>query len=110
MAEAGYDVTIIGTGMHIEGTLKVQGDVRIGGKIIGQVKVDGKVIMTQEGVVEGEIVSKTAEIAHKLQGDLTVSESLILRNTALIEGDIQSPRLTVEEGAKLIGSCKIGSK
>ncbi|MEM1270980.1 MAG: polymer-forming cytoskeletal protein [Bacteroidota bacterium] len=112
MADAGIrpgqDITIIGRGMQIEGTLKVKGDVRIGGKIVGQVKVDGRVITTPEGVVEGEIESSTAEIANKVAGDVTVRDHLILRSTAVVQGDVNAPRLTVEDGAKISGRMQVG--
>ncbi len=102
------EVTIIGRGMNIEGTLHVRGDARIGGKVVGQVKVDGKVITTLESLVEGEIVSATADIAHRVKGDITVTKHLLLRKTAVVDGDIQTPRLSVEDGAQLLGMCSVG--
>ena len=102
------EITIIGDGMTIEGTLTVKGDVRIGGKIIGKVKVDGKTIMSPSGMVEGEIATRTAEIANRVKGDVITQEQLVLKRSAVIEGDIVTPTIVVEEGAQMMGACHVG--
>ena len=103
------EVTIIGKGMEIQGMLQVSGDMRVGGKIVGSINVDGKMIMSKGGVIEGDVETKNAEIAHKVRGNLLITEHLILRNTAEIDGDIKAKRMTVDEGAMVTGTCKVGT-
>jgi cytoskeletal protein CcmA (bactofilin family) len=101
-------VNIIGQGTVIEGGLKAKSDVRISGKVIGNVNVDGKTVVTPEGVVEGEVRSTHADIAGKVDGEVFVSERLVLKNSAVVEGNIHTPKLVIEDGATFSGTCDMG--
>jgi hypothetical protein len=70
--------------------------------------VDGRVIVTQEGVVEGELRATDADVAGSVQGEIHITERLMLKSTARIDGSIAAGRIKVEEGALFAGQCKIG--
>ena len=55
-------VNIIGQGTVIEGGLQANSDVRISGKVVGNVNVEGKTVVTPEGVVEGVAQDLAEEI------------------------------------------------
>jgi hypothetical protein len=50
-----------------------------------------------------------AEIDGTVHGELTVENLLTMRSTARIKGDIQSTKLTIEEGAYFEGACVMKS-
>ena len=60
------------------------------------------------GVVEGEMTTTSAEIAGTVRGRLTVRERLVLKASAVIEGDILTDKLVVEDGATFNGECRMG--
>lgn len=102
-------VNIIGQGTVIEGGLKANSDVRISGKVIGNVNVEGKTVVTPEGVVEGEIRSSHADIAGRVEGEVFVQERLVLKDSAVVNGDIHTAKLVIEDGATFTGTCDMGS-
>ncbi len=101
-------VNIIGQGTVIEGGLKANSDVRVSGKVIGNINVDGKTVVTPEGTVEGEIRSAHADIAGRVEGEVFVSERLVLKSSAVVEGNIHTAKLVIEDGAKFSGTCDMG--
>lgn len=101
-------VNIIGQGTVIEGGIKANSDVRISGKVIGNVNVDGKTVVTPEGIVEGEVRSSHADIAGRVDGEVFVSERLVLKNSAVVEGNIHTAKLVIEDGATFSGTCDMG--
>ena len=101
-------VNIIGQGTVIEGGLKASSDVRISGKVIGNVNVDGKTVVTPEGMVEGEIRSSHADIAGRIEGEVFVQDRLVLKNSAVVNGDIHTAKLVIEDGATFTGTCNMG--
>ena len=107
-APAPGQVNIIGQGTVIEGGIKANSDVRISGKVIGNVNVDGKTVVTPEGVVEGEVRSSHADIAGRVDGEVFVSERLVLKNSAVVEGNIHTAKLVIEDGATFSGTCDMG--
>lgn len=101
-------VNMVGEGTVLEGTLQSEGDVRVSGRVIGKLKVNGKVSVAQEGAIEGEIFAASADISGHVNGDLHVEERLLLRSTAQVEGNIHTQRLVMEEGAAFDGKCEMG--
>jgi cytoskeletal protein CcmA (bactofilin family) len=98
-------VNIIGQGTVIEGSLTAQSDVRISGKVVGNVRVEGKTVITPEGVVEGEVRSSHADIAGRIEGELFVDERLVLKDSAVVNGNIHTAKLVIEDGARFSGTC-----
>lgn len=96
---------IIQQGTVLEGTVRSNGDVHISGKVIGRVEVKGKTVIMPGGEVEGEIDSGSARIGGRVKGEVTVRERLELNNSAVVEGDIITKKLIIEDGATFTGSC-----
>lgn len=98
-----------GQGTLINGDVSTEGDVRIDGKVTGNVSSKSKVVIGVPGVIEGNIVCQNAYIDGKVTGNLEVSELLILSSTAQISGDMKMKKLVVQEGAKFNGKCSMGT-
>ena len=79
---------IIGEGSVLKGNLNTSGNVRLEGKVIGDLSSSSKVACGETSVVDGNVIAENAEIAGKVTGKVTVSELLILKSTASIHGDI----------------------
>lgn len=101
-------MNMLGPGTVFEGTLRADSDVRISGRIVGNLNVEGRAIVAPEGSVEGEIKALSADIGGSVHGELYIEEKLLLRTSARIEGTIKTGRLIVEEGAIFNGECQMG--
>lgn len=101
-------INMIGEGAIVEGTVNAGSDIRVRGKIVGKLNVEGKAIVAQEGEVNGDIVATSADIAGVVHGQINVSGTLILKSTAKVTADLKTARLVVEEGAVFDGKCKMG--
>lgn len=101
------NINMISTGSLITGTFKSKSDLRVSGTIDGHVYAESKCIVSESGLVKGDLSTKEADIAGAVEGELIVSNRLILRSTARVTGDITTKVLMVEEGAKIDGACKM---
>ena len=99
---------IIGEGSVLKGNLNSSGNVRLEGKVIGDLSSSSKVACGETSVVDGNVIAENAEIAGKVTGKVTVSELLILKSTASIHGDISTSNLIIESGANINGACSMG--
>ncbi|MDT8393765.1 MAG: polymer-forming cytoskeletal protein [Bacteroidales bacterium] len=100
-------INMIGAGTTIKGDIQSNGDFRIDGSLIGSVNSKGKIVIGETGNVEGEVVCKNADISGKLKAQITVSELLTLKATALLTGEITTSKLSIEPGAKFSGTCNM---
>ena len=83
-------------------------DVRIAGTIDGQIVSKKKVMLTESGKVNGTIHAPEADISGKVRGDVKAGNTLILRSSAIVDGNIITKKLTIENGAQIKGSFKVG--
>ena len=95
-------------GTTVEGTIKADSDLRIDGKIKGNLICTAKVIIGPTGQVLGEIRCKNAVIEGKFVGLLEVQELLNIRETAHVEGDVFIGKLIVQAGAVFNVNCHMG--
>jgi len=100
-------LNMIGLGTVIKGGLSSEGDLRIDGRIEGDVASKSKIAMGASAVIQGNTNARSADISGQINGDLHVSETLFLRSSAKINGNITTAKLVVESGAEFNGSCKM---
>ncbi len=100
--------TQIMKGTTIEGNIDTYGNLRIEGKVVGNIKCKSKVALGESSYIEGNIVAQNAEIAGEIKGKIEVTDILSLKATANISGDILTGKLIVEAGAIWNGTIKMG--
>ena len=103
-------VSIIGPNTTIRGTIESESDLNISGRLVGSALVQGKLVIPDSGVVEGDVKVSGVDVAGKIQGEITASGKVLLKSTANILGNIQTERLVVEEGARFNGECSMGKQ
>lgn len=101
---------IIGKGTILEGNIETFGNIRIEGKVVGNIKTKSKAAFGHSSQIDGSVLAQNAEVAGHISGSVEISEVLILKPTAVIDGDIITNKLIVESGASFNGSCKMGVK
>lgn len=100
-------INIIGAGTVINGDVTSNGDIRIDGTVKGTIVSKAKVVIGQLSVIDGDVEAQNADISGKVNGQLSVSETLLLKPTAYINGDIVVNKLVVESGAEFNGKCSM---
>lgn len=106
--EAVADFNKIVAGTTFKGEIITQSDIRIDGTVEGTLNCSGKVVLGEQGRIEGQVICKSAEIQGKIMANLQVSELLSLKSTALVEGEVQTQKIAIEPGAKMSGSIDMG--
>ncbi|MBK6389878.1 MAG: polymer-forming cytoskeletal protein [Saprospiraceae bacterium] len=92
-------------GTKIDGKIHCEHDVRIDGTLKGSLTCDSKVIIGPTGLVDGDIECENAVIEGHFTGILTVRDSLQVKESANIKGDINTDKLVVHSGAVFNVSC-----
>ncbi len=98
----------VGHGTTLTGETEFHAMLRVDGHLIGTVtSQSGTLIIGTNGQVDANVLVAAAMINGTVNGDVIATEKLQLGRTARVLGNIQSPRLIVEEGAILEGSCSM---
>lgn len=106
-SESSREQNRISAGTVITGDIIAKGGFRVEGTIRGNVKTAGKVVISKGGLIDGTLTCQNADFEGKFNGKLTVIETLTLRSSALIEGEVTAGKLAVEPGATFNASCEM---
>lgn len=98
-------INIITNGTVIKGDITATGDFRLDGTLEGNIQLNGKLVVGDTGVVNGNILCMNANIIGTVNGNLSVKELLSLHATARVKGDILINKLSIEPGAVFTGKC-----
>ena len=97
----------IAKGTIFEGDLKSEGDFRIEGIIKGALLTKGKVVIGGTGFIDGSLSCNNADIEGQVKGKIIVTDTLSLRSSANVSGDVQIGKLAVEPGAIFNAQCQM---
>lgn len=100
---------VIGKGTVLEGNIETSGNIRIEGKIIGNLKSKAKVALGNSSLVDGNVSAQNADVEGTVKGKVEIADMLVLKATATVHGDISTGKLVVEPGAVFNGTCKMGA-
>ena len=95
---------LIGKGTVIKGDVESSGDIRVDGRLIGSLKCNGKIVIGQTGVVEGDMTCKQADVSGYVKGILKCEE---LKATSKVEVELITKQLFIEVGAVFTGKCQM---
>jgi cytoskeletal protein CcmA (bactofilin family) len=95
----------ITTGTYIIGEIKTKEDIRIDGKIEGNIECAGKVIIGPNAEITGNIYCINAELMGKIRGNIEVKETVTLKSQVYFAGEIITKYLDIESGAVFNGGC-----
>jgi len=93
--------------VSIEGDLSFRDELLIDGKVNGKINATGTLIVGKNARVRGEVRVKSVTIQGTVEGNVFASERCVLESGATLRGDIDSPRLALDENASFLGRAKI---
>lgn len=102
------NITLLAKGVQLKGEIRVEGTVRIDGRLEGDVHTKGQVIIGEDGLVQGTIAAGTVISSGRIRAKVTAVERVQLLKTAVLLGEVHTPILMMEEGAKLQGLTDMG--
>jgi cytoskeletal protein CcmA (bactofilin family) len=91
-----------GQSIVIKGDISGSEDLVIAGRVEGSIVLDGRVLTLAPGShVVGTVSAAAVVVSGTLEGSVEAAERLEIKDTAVVEGEVSTPRLLVSEGAHL---------
>jgi cytoskeletal protein CcmA (bactofilin family) len=97
-------------GTAIHGHIISPADFRLDGELIGNFTSSGKLVIGPAGSIKGDIICNTVDIEGKFEGKIQVEDTLNIKETANIIGEVIVGKLSVQPGAIFNASCVMLSK
>jgi cytoskeletal protein CcmA (bactofilin family) len=101
---------LLSRGVSIKGTVKFANELLIDGEVEGTIDSTGALTIGEHGSIRGEIKTKSVKVLGTVEGDIFATERCELQAGCTLKGDIEAPRLVVDEHATFLGSAKVTPK
>jgi cytoskeletal protein CcmA (bactofilin family) len=107
-ATGGREVAVIGPSIHIDGDLRGEEDLLIEGEVNGTVQLkNNSLTIGPQGKIRADVYAHSIYVDGYMEGDLYGSERVHIRKSAQVRGNVTSPRVSLEDGAKFKGSIEM---
>ena len=95
----------IGKSVIIKGELSGSEDLTIEGQVEGKIELRQNVLtIGPNGKIKAAVFAKAVVIQGEVQGDITASERIDIRDAGSVDGDLSAPRIAIADGAHFRGS------
>ena len=99
------DVVNIGKSVVIKGELNGSEDLTIEGHVEGKIELKDHVLtIGPNGKIKAQVLAKSVIVLGEVNGNVTATEKVDIRDGGSVDGDIVSPRVAIAEGAHFRGT------
>ena len=99
---------VLREGSRFDGLLVLPGPARIDGTVRGEILAASDLWVGPRGHIEADLEARTIVLEGRVVGDVRATERIELRGSAQVRGGVRAPRLTIEDGCQVDGSCTMG--
>jgi len=99
--------TFLGKDMEFEGEFSFTGAVRIDGRFSGEISSNGTLIIGESAIIKSQIHVTDMIISGEVHGDISAENKIEINVPGKLFGNIQTPKLVIQEGAVFEGNCKM---
>ena len=100
----------LSSGVAIKGSVKFRTEMMIDCEVEGTIDSVGRLLVGKNAQIRGEIRTRSVTVHGTVDGNITAGERCELRTGCTVRGDIEAPRLVVDDDATFVGSAKIASQ
>ena len=110
-ASATSTMSVIGPTLVIKGELEAGEDLLVEGRVEGSIKHTAeRLLIGQPGTVKADVHARNVVVEGEVEGDIYGSESVSIKETAKVSGNIFTPKISIIEGAQFKGSIEMETK
>jgi cytoskeletal protein CcmA (bactofilin family) len=107
-APSSREAAVIGPSITIDGDVRGEEDLLIEGEVSGTVQLkSNSLTIGPQGKVRADVYAHSIYVDGYLEGDLYGSERVHIRKSAQVKGNVTSPRISLEDGAKFKGAIEM---
>jgi len=97
--------TVIGSETSVKGDVRVNGGLRLDGKLEGRVDIGDIFLAGPSSFLKGDVQCRSAVIAGRIEGDVRANETVELQTGAQVFGNITCRELVIQPGCFFQGNC-----
>ena len=103
------EAAVLTRGIRIKGELTGKADLIVDGEVEGSIRLnESRLTVGQAGHIRANIEAAEIFVKGQVEGNLRGRERVVLGNSCQVIGDLEAPRVAIEDGAKFNGRVEMG--
>jgi len=98
----------IGASLKIKGSVTGEEDLQIDGMVEGPVTIRGRLTVGSSGQLSAGVTAREVAVYGKVSGNVDARDRVEIKRDGAVIGDIQTARISIEDGAIFKGRIEIG--
>ena len=99
----------VGSQVKMDGVLRFSGTMHLDGTYIGKIdSSESSLVIGESGEVKADIHAGDVQNYGHIVGNIVATERICLRSSSQVEGDVETSKLHIEDGAEFLGNCRMG--
>jgi cytoskeletal protein CcmA (bactofilin family) len=100
--------SVIAANLNIEGKIEGAGNVRIGGRFKGDVRIEGNFTIDSGAHLTGQVAAAVVVVGGELLGNIESAKRVDVQEGGVIVGDVKAGSITVAAGSRMRGHVEFG--
>jgi cytoskeletal protein CcmA (bactofilin family) len=101
-------VTRLGSTIVLNGEVEAHEDMLVEGRVQGKITLPSGTLTVARGArVEADVRVRALILHGELKGNVRAAEKTVLHETAEMNGDVISPKITIANGARFTGAIRM---
>ena len=102
--------TILSADIDFSGTLIFEKPFLIRGRVSGEIKTQGVLVIDEEAVVNADIHAAKVVLRGTVKGDINATEKVEVAVSGRLDGNVTAPEILMETGCVFNGRCTMTEK
>ena len=103
------NAVMLGPRDRMIGQLFIEGDLRVGGIVEGEVEATGDVEIDDMAKVKASLAGRDVTIRGQVNGAVVARKRLVVARSGSLYGDVRVARLAIQDGATFSGNVSMGA-
>jgi len=97
-------LTVLGESAHLEGKFTIGDSIQIECEVVGEINVEGRLVIGDRGVVRADVETVDALIRGRYEGKMVATGNVEITSTGRVSGNIETDSLVISKGALFNGT------
>jgi len=98
---------LVSRGVSIKGSVKFRNELLIDAEVEGTINSTGNLTIGERARIRGDIQAKSVKVRGSVEGNISATERCELQAGCTLHGDIETPRLVVDENVTFFGGAQV---
>ncbi len=102
--QGGPLLTVLGESARVEGKLTIGDSIQIECEVVGEINVEGSLVIGEKGMVRADVNTVDALIQGIYEGKMVATGNIEITSTGRVSGNIETNSLMISKGALFNGN------